>query len=81
MTYSREDEHEGRHPLKKGSDQYKRRQQGCATAKVLWQPLDTKSNDHTAGPWALRGSANQAEEAWSVSRTVAHVCDWSYYPL
>ena len=33
MTYFREDKHEGRHPFKKGTGQYKRRQQGCATAK------------------------------------------------
>jgi len=33
MTYSRENEHEGRHPLKKGTGQYKRRQQECTTAK------------------------------------------------
>ena len=33
MTYSREDEHKGRHSFKKGTGQYKRRQQGCTTAK------------------------------------------------
>ena len=33
MTHSREDEHKGRHPFKKRAGQYKRRQQGCTTAK------------------------------------------------
>ena len=37
MTYSREDEHEGRHSLKKETSQYKRGQQGCAIAKdEIW---------------------------------------------
>ena len=33
MIYSREDKHKGRHPLKKGTGQYERGQQGCTIAK------------------------------------------------
>ena len=46
MTYSREDKHKGRHPLKKGTSQYKKGQQGCAIAKG--QDVDKKdhSQDH-----------------------------------
>ena len=49
MTYSREDKHEGRHPLKKETSQYKRRQQGCAIAKG--QDVDKKdySQDYDVG--------------------------------
>ena len=32
-TYSREDKYKGRHPLKKRTSQYKRRQQGYAITK------------------------------------------------
>jgi len=48
-TYCREDKHKGRHPLKKGTSQYKRRQQGCATAKG--QDMDKKdhSQDYDVG--------------------------------
>ena len=49
MTYSRKDEHKGRHPFKKGTGQYQRRQQGCATAKG--QNVDKKnhSQDYDVG--------------------------------
>ena len=49
MTYSRKDKHEGRHPLKKETDQYKRRQQECATAKE--QDIDKKNHgqDYNVG--------------------------------
>ena len=49
MTYSREDEHKGRHSFKKGTGQYKRRQQGCTTAKG--QDVDKKNygQDYNVG--------------------------------
>jgi len=49
MTYSREDKHEGRHPLKKETSQYKRGQQGCTIAKG--QDMDKKdhSQDYDVG--------------------------------
>jgi len=43
MTYSREDEHKGRHPLKEETSQYKRRQQGYATVKGQ----DVHKKDHS----------------------------------
>ena len=42
MTYSREDKHKGRHPLKKGTGQYKRGQQGCTITKGR----DVNKEDH-----------------------------------
>jgi len=49
MTYSREDEHEGRHLLKKGTSQYKRRQQRCAIAKGKDVDKKDHSQDYDVG--------------------------------
>ena len=49
MTYSREDEHEGRHPFEKRSGQYKRRQQECATAKRRNVDKENDGQDHNVG--------------------------------
>ena len=42
ITHSKKGEHKGRYPLEKGTSQYERRQQGCATAKG-W---DVDKKDH-----------------------------------
>ena len=42
MTYSREDKYKGRHPLKEGTGQYKRGQQGCTIVKGQ----DVNKKDH-----------------------------------
>ena len=49
MTYSREDKYEGRHPLKKGTSQYKRGQQGCTIAKGWDMDKKDHSQDYDVG--------------------------------
>ena len=43
------DEHKGRHPFEKRSGQYKRRQQGCATAKRQDVDKENDNQDHNVG--------------------------------
>ena len=49
MTYSRKNKHKGRYPFKKRSGQYKRRQQGCATAKRRDVDKENDDQDHNIG--------------------------------
>ena len=60
MIYSREDEYKGRHSLKKGIGQYKRRQQGCATAKER----DVDKKDHSQD-YDVRKKSNDRRKRYS----------------
>ena len=62
ITYSREDEHEGRHPFKKGTGQYKRRQQGCATAKGWDVDKENYSQDYNVRKKSDDGRKQYSQE-------------------
>ena len=48
-SYSREDEHKGRYSFKKGTGQYKRRQQGYTTAKERDVNKENYGQNHNIG--------------------------------
>ena len=47
-AYTRKDRHEGRHPIKKGSSKYKRRQQRCSITKEIIMDKDNNSRNYDA---------------------------------